>query len=141
MPSCAKATIRPPAPTSSISTTGNAAYSYGSTRHFTTASKAAPFVSDRHCRSGALGRGAGVDREDGPRNACRSVAEKKRDGACHIVDVGKAPKRTAPRDLLPLLAVEALRHLRVHEARCDGIHRSEERRVGKECRSRWSPYH
>lgn len=25
-------------------------------------------------------------------------------------------------------------------ARADG-HRSEERRVGKECRSRWSPYH
>src|SRR5258708_36298644 len=23
----------------------------------------------------------------------------------------------------------------------DGEHRSEERRVGKECRSRWSPYH
>ena len=23
----------------------------------------------------------------------------------------------------------------------DGKHRSEERRVGKECRSRWSPYH
>ena len=23
----------------------------------------------------------------------------------------------------------------------DGIYRSEERRVGKECRSRWSPYH
>ena len=23
----------------------------------------------------------------------------------------------------------------------DGIDRSEERRVGKECRSRWSPYH
>ena len=22
-----------------------------------------------------------------------------------------------------------------------GFHRSEERRVGKECRSRWSPYH
>ena len=22
-----------------------------------------------------------------------------------------------------------------------GLHRSEERRVGKECRSRWSPYH
>ena len=22
-----------------------------------------------------------------------------------------------------------------------GMHRSEERRVGKECRSRWSPYH
>ena len=25
--------------------------------------------------------------------------------------------------------------------RADGINRSEERRVGKECRSRWSPYH
>ena len=23
----------------------------------------------------------------------------------------------------------------------DPVHRSEERRVGKECRSRWSPYH
>ena len=26
-------------------------------------------------------------------------------------------------------------------SRPDTIHRSEERRVGKECRSRWSPYH
>ena len=24
---------------------------------------------------------------------------------------------------------------------CEEIYRSEERRVGKECRSRWSPYH
>ena len=24
---------------------------------------------------------------------------------------------------------------------CDNMGRSEERRVGKECRSRWSPYH
>ena len=24
---------------------------------------------------------------------------------------------------------------------CDSSYRSEERRVGKECRSRWSPYH
>ena len=24
---------------------------------------------------------------------------------------------------------------------CEAAHRSEERRVGKECRSRWSPYH
>ena len=24
---------------------------------------------------------------------------------------------------------------------CDNLDRSEERRVGKECRSRWSPYH
>ena len=26
-------------------------------------------------------------------------------------------------------------------AACSGLCRSEERRVGKECRSRWSPYH
>ena len=30
-----------------------------------------------------------------------------------------------------------------HDLQLDNvvIHRSEERRVGKECRSRWSPYH
>ena len=27
------------------------------------------------------------------------------------------------------------------ETLADGVLRSEERRVGKECRSRWSPYH
>src|SRR2546430_16355290 len=27
------------------------------------------------------------------------------------------------------------------DRRKDGVERSEERRVGKECRSRWSPYH
>src|ERR1051326_7665680 len=32
------------------------------------------------------------------------------------------------------------RHLFVSK-RCADTHRSEERRVGKECRSRWSPYH
>ena len=29
----------------------------------------------------------------------------------------------------------------VRRARMEGKNRSEERRVGKECRSRWSPYH
>ena len=29
----------------------------------------------------------------------------------------------------------------VIDAKPNGIDRSEERRVGKECRSRWSPYH
>src|SRR5260370_3898115 len=40
--------------------------------------------------------------------------------------------------LLPLTAVEAVRAL---EPYCGEFLRSEERRVGKECRSRWSPYH
>ena len=30
---------------------------------------------------------------------------------------------------------------RCGEAAISGVSRSEERRVGKECRSRWSPYH
>ena len=33
---------------------------------------------------------------------------------------------------------KAAAHIRYYE---DYIQRSEERRVGKECRSRWSPYH
>src|SRR3989441_9850068 len=37
----------------------------------------------------------------------------------------------------------ALRRERYHPVHCPELHnyRSEERRVGKECRSRWSPYH
>src|SRR5256886_16715162 len=34
---------------------------------------------------------------------------------------------------------EAIRRLKIEPR--DGLIRSEERRVGKECRSRWSPYH
>src|SRR3712207_5596469 len=33
------------------------------------------------------------------------------------------------------------RYRAVIEQSAEGIYRSEERRVGKECRSRWSPYH
>ena len=32
-------------------------------------------------------------------------------------------------------------YLIVPHRTADGLRRSEERRVGKECRSRWSPYH
>src|SRR2546427_10811309 len=44
-------------------------------------------------------------------------------------------------DALPLLVADLPREPRA--ARDAGVvhHRSEERRVGKECRSRWSPYH
>src|SRR5256885_16537036 len=48
-------------------------------------------------------------------------------------------------DLLQALAEEPpgpARHLRAYvRCVCDHALRSEERRVGKECRSRWSPYH
>src|SRR2546427_6490218 len=44
--------------------------------------------------------------------------------------------------LLAELCLAGLRCRWFDEQVCDGAkHRSEERRVGKECRSRWSPYH
>ena len=42
-----------------------------------------------------------------------------------------------PRELLPADVREGDVLLQAS----DGTYRSEERRVGKECRSRWSPYH
>ena len=38
-------------------------------------------------------------------------------------------------------AMDKLKNSRVAIFGLDGVGRSEERRVGKECRSRWSPYH
>src|SRR5256714_10332514 len=46
-----------------------------------------------------------------------------------------ARKRTCP------IVMAVLSTTRVAEASAIGTQRSEERRVGKECRSRWSPYH
>src|SRR3712207_8417546 len=45
-------------------------------------------------------------------------------------------------DVLELLVVRCV-HVGLEGAdpRAVPVHRSEERRVGKECRSRWSPYH
>src|SRR3989449_663585 len=65
---------------------------------------------------------AGINREHGPRDAFCFVAEKELDGVRHVVDVGKATKRTAPRDLLPLLAFEPLSHFGVQEAGRDRVH-------------------
>src|SRR2546425_11145516 len=52
-----------------------------------------------------------------------------------------------PRCLREYLSIAELELLRVFAQQVSGdlgqfvAHRSEERRVGKECRSRWSPYH
>ena len=40
---------------------------------------------------------------------------------------------------IELLAIEA--YVRQGKVPAGALRRSEERRVGKECRSRWSPYH
>ena len=60
---------------------------------------------------------------------------------------GAAPKRVPLPNFVPggdipwhrVLFVEADGEL--VWSRAEGVDRSEERRVGKECRSRWSPYH
>ena len=44
----------------------------------------------------------------------------------------------APRFFCPIFVAAASLHFMLPISRCG---RSEERRVGKECRSRWSPYH
>src|SRR2546426_11806762 len=72
------------------------------------------------------------DRQEGPSKAAIDVHAT---AVSHVVALGeppaavRQPKRTnRPESPLPSAAVAA-------------EHRSEERRVGKECRSRWSPYH
>src|SRR3712207_8744832 len=47
-----------------------------------------------------------------------------------------AARRQATATIAPKMA-----RLKIPEPRSPALSRSEERRVGKECRSRWSPYH
>ena len=47
--------------------------------------------------------------------------------------------KALPKEMLPIVDKPTIQFI-VEEAKAAGI-RSEERRVGKECRSRWSPYH
>ena len=65
------------------------------------------------------------------------------DGACVRLAQGDYDRRTTyGRDPLDTaLRFEAAGLRRLHMVDLDGARRSEERRVGKECRSRWSPYH
>src|SRR5256885_3807091 len=62
--------------------------------------------------------------------AARRAADR---GGRHRVRAGDVPAA---------LRTPAMRdRLRMAVCSCETIGRSEERRVGKECRSRWSPYH
>src|SRR2546423_5724413 len=64
-----------------------------------------------------------------------------RDGAQFPQRAGLKLADTLARDPEPRSDLfEGLRRIPV-EAEAERKHRSEERRVGKECRSRWSPYH
>ena len=48
---------------------------------------------------------------------------------------------TAPKELMAGNIRETIKNVMAAPMRPIGALRSEERRVGKECRSRWSPYH
>src|SRR5260370_3330595 len=61
---------------------------------------------------------------------CYSFTEE--DGACHFCT---DPMRS--NDVLCIVEDPA----DIERVESSGVFRSEERRVGKECRSRWSPYH
>ena len=56
-------------------------------------------------------------------------------GAVFAHEARKAGKSVLVIDKRPNIAGN------VYTEEIEKIHRSEERRVGKECRSRWSPYH
>src|SRR2546426_3726576 len=58
-------------------------------------------------------------------NLFAAVGVERMDEAIHVAKIRVISRRYAPRGL----------------TRADDDRRSEERRVGKECRSRWSPYH
>src|SRR2546430_16434701 len=73
-----------------------------------------------------------------------------------VVTLAVIPNRFAwragdgqPTGVQPLLMYTVYNHgqtqldfmLPTNDVVCVGVQRSEERRVGKECRSRWSPYH
>src|SRR2546430_3807289 len=72
---------------------------------------------------------------------CRLLRHAVGDGSARGLDqlrrLGAGQRRQRPRDdvSLPRERPLAFRRHRLREGR------SEERRVGKECRSRWSPYH
>ena len=61
---------------------------------------------------------------------------------CKDIKSIRAVMVTGATALLALTAVLVVTFLRERVANLDAeVLRSEERRVGKECRSRWSPYH
>src|SRR5688572_5411269 len=93
------------------------------------------------------GRGAAAAKLDGR-------TEKRRQRLLKELEAGKArgTRELKPLDILqrvqelmdlgePLSSIRKVAKVRKNTVPPEAIVRSEERRVGKECRSRWAPYH
>ena len=90
-----------------------------------------PEQEEARRRSHAVVTAAFAEREPTPRR--RSYVKP----ALALVAVAAVAAAAA----LPQAGARARRGSRRHRGRREPARRSEERRVGKECRSRWSPYH
>jgi len=72
----------------------------------------------------------------------QGLAEPSPDAARHLSGPTEPTHGLAPEETAPLAYTDIVaRETAPLYARVKGVIRSEERRVGKECRSRWSPYH
>src|SRR2546423_13185277 len=104
------------------------------------ATKIASFVSEGEKEYDAVVRfGVTTDTQD---SAGRTVETRPLEG------LGEERVRQALRDFVglveqtpPMYSARKVDGKRLYELARAGEERSEERRVGKECRSRWSPYH
>ena len=67
----------------------------------------------------------------------RDIKERVRDKNPKI----RNPAARLPKELVRQTVLEAKEKPRELQGKTGSQSRSEERRVGKECRSRWSPYH
>ena len=68
-------------------------------------------------------------------------SERKPDACLITVMTSTIEAKTTSRFAGPHLALLAILYTVLFNAGLIPVTRSEERRVGKECRSRWSPYH
>ena len=76
----------------------------------------------------------------------QNIAEGGEPEAAKPLDQGDAKKAIREKSVTCMecgksFRVLTKRHLATHDLTPEAAERSEERRVGKECRSRWSPYH
>src|SRR2546422_8928113 len=111
----------------------------------------ATVMEERHARAGARAAGGGVDLARAPDQRVRRHAGDVRELVnedvvhAHLAETGNVDPELCVHRLADCHAPlsDPLRELPPHGdpdvGRFDD--RSEERRVGKECRSRWSPYH